>query len=182
MILFAFALESGTTHFTRSEVYQAQPFPTVPPPQATFERPFTQESPSSSDFGNLDGVQSAPLSTISGTKSTAAALLAVGAVWATGLGGFALWRGRRSKLSKLNLQSLPKPCDRAQLVAGAVLIVVVDLFLGLPAAYVIIAGGGVTPLAIAAEIFETIVVLPLNLVGLYFMGESGCISMGQSAQ
>lgn len=159
---------------------QAQPFSTVPPPQVTLESPFTHEPPPVSDFGTIGGSQEASFSPGGRMNATVAALGAVGAVWAAGLGSFALWRRREAKLTTLEVsQAPPKPCDQARLAAGAGLIVVVDLFLGLPAAYVIIAGAGVTPPAIAAEIFETVVVLPLNLVGLYLMGESGCISMGQ---
>jgi len=162
---------------------QAQPFSTVPPPQVTLVSPFTDGLPPEADFGTVAGSQEAFFSPGSRMRTAAVAFGAVGAVWAAGLGSFALWRRRESKLTKLEVSQAPsKPCDRTQLVAGAGLIVVVDLFLGLPAAYVIIAGGGVTPPAIAAEIFETVVVLPLNLVGLYLMGESGCISMGQSGQ
>ena len=159
-----------------------QPFPTVPPLQVTFESPFTQEPAPASTFGNLAVSQDSSLTSGSSIKTTAAAFAAVSAAWAGGLGAFALWRRRGAKLSKLVAsQASPKPCDRGQLVAGAGLIVSVDLFLGLPAAYVVIAGGGVTPAAIAAEVFETLVVLPLNLVGLYLMGESGCIQVGQPA-
>jgi hypothetical protein len=59
--------------------------------------------------------------------------------------------------------------DVAQAIAGAGLILATDLFIGLPCAYVIVATGGVTPPAIAAEALEVFVVLPANLFGLYLI-------------
>lgn len=161
----------------------SQPFSTVVPPHATLQSPFDQENPSQSVFGPVDMDEEALPSRASHTKTTAVALGAVAIAWAAGLSGFTLWRRRTPGVSKLGiLGSPPKPCDRAQLVAGAALILVVDLFLAIPAAYVIVAGGGVSPPAIAAEVLETVIVLPLNLVGLYLMGESGCVGMGQSVK
>jgi hypothetical protein len=57
------------------------------------------------------------------------------------------------------------------IVAGALLILLTDLFIGLPLAYVIIVTGGATPPALTAEVLETIVVLPINLFGLYLISK-----------
>jgi len=52
------------------------------------------------------------------------------------------------------------------MIAGALLIILTDLFVGLPAVAVIILTGGVSPPAIAAEALETFVVLPINILGI----------------
>jgi RHS repeat-associated protein len=62
--------------------------------------------------------------------------------------------------------------NTGQLIAGAVLIVVTDLFVGLPAALVIVATGGVTPPAVAAEALELLVVLPINILGIYLIADA----------
>jgi hypothetical protein len=59
-----------------------------------------------------------------------------------------------------------------QAIAGATLILVVDLFIGLPCAYIIVVTGGVSPPAIAAEAVEVFVVLPANALGLYLIYDS----------
>ena len=88
-----------------------------------------------------------------------------------------------------NDETLPSPNDVAQddiknqgiqahkdktgqKVAGAVLILVTDLFVGLPAAAVIISTGGVTPPAVAAEALEIFVVLPINILGIYLIADA----------
>jgi hypothetical protein len=57
------------------------------------------------------------------------------------------------------------------IVGGALLIVFTDFFVGLPAAGVIIGSGGVTPPAVAAEALETLVVLPVNVFGIYLISK-----------
>jgi hypothetical protein len=57
----------------------------------------------------------------------------------------------------------------AQAILGAGLILVTDLFVGLPCAYVIGVSGGVSPPALAAEALEVFVVLPVNLMGIYLI-------------
>ncbi|HXD11782.1 MAG TPA: hypothetical protein VN653_17080, partial [Anaerolineales bacterium] len=57
------------------------------------------------------------------------------------------------------------------IIGGALLIVFTDLFVGLPAIAVIIITGGVTPPAIAAEVLETVVVLPVNILGIYLIAK-----------
>jgi len=66
-------------------------------------------------------------------------------------------------------------CQTGKMIAGALLIVFTDIFLGLPLAYVSISSGGVTPLAVAAEILETVVVLPVNIFGIYLIASSDCV-------
>ena len=72
-------------------------------------------------------------------------------------------------------KTLAKPCNTGQALAGAGLIAAVDLTIGLGGFYVIVATGGVSPAAIAAEALEVFVVLPLNIFGIYLMAESGCV-------
>jgi hypothetical protein len=55
------------------------------------------------------------------------------------------------------------------MVGGALLIIFTDFLVGLPAAAVIFLSGGVTPPAIAAEILETVVILPINIFGIYLI-------------
>ena len=55
------------------------------------------------------------------------------------------------------------------MLGGAILIVVTDLFVGIPAIVVIVLSGGLTPPAIAAEALETLVVLPINIFGIYLI-------------
>jgi hypothetical protein len=66
-------------------------------------------------------------------------------------------------------------CQTGKMIAGALLIAFTDIFLGLPLAYVSISSGGVTPLAVAAEILETVVVLPVNIFGIYLIASSDCV-------
>jgi len=54
-------------------------------------------------------------------------------------------------------------------VAGALLIILTDAAVGLPAAALIIGGGGITPPAILGEVLETFVVLPVTLFGIYLI-------------
>lgn len=70
---------------------------------------------------------------------------------------------------------LGNSCDQGQLLAGVALIVLVDLFVGVPAAYVIIVGGGVSPPALIAEALEILVVLPATIFGIVLIAESGCV-------
>jgi hypothetical protein len=89
---------------------------------------------------------------------------------------------QNSTINNLSQQSSPNSNDNKILnsnndkgdktgesVAGAFLILFTDLFVGLPAAYVIVVTGGVTPPAIAAEAIELLVVLPINALGIYLM-------------
>jgi hypothetical protein len=57
------------------------------------------------------------------------------------------------------------------IVGGALLIIFTDLFVGLPAFAIIVLSGGVTPPAIAAEVIETVVVLPVNIFGIYLIAQ-----------
>jgi len=54
-------------------------------------------------------------------------------------------------------------------VTGAILIYLDEVFIGFPALFVIIATGGVSPVAIAAEAIELLVWLPINLFGFYLI-------------
>jgi hypothetical protein len=49
----------------------------------------------------------------------------------------------------------------------------VDLFVGLPLFIVIISSGAVTPPAVAAEVLETLFVLPINFGGILWVSK-GC--------
>jgi hypothetical protein len=56
-----------------------------------------------------------------------------------------------------------------QQIAGALLIILTDLFVGLPCVAVIVLSGAGTPPAIAAEAIEIFVVLPANILGIYLI-------------
>jgi hypothetical protein len=56
-----------------------------------------------------------------------------------------------------------------QMIAGGLLIVFADLFVGIPAAAVIVMSGGATPPALAAELLEVGVVLPVTALGIYLI-------------
>ena len=60
-----------------------------------------------------------------------------------------------------------------QMVAGALLIIFTDLFVGLPLAAVTILTGVGTPPAVAAEVLEAVVVLPINIFGIYLIATAG---------
>lgn len=71
-------------------------------------------------------------------------------------------------------ESNPEMCadnPNGCMIAGALLIILTDLFVGLPAVAVIILTGGVSPPAIAAEALETFVVLPINILGIALIAE-----------
>jgi len=73
------------------------------------------------------------------------------------------------------LTALGNACDQGQLLSGVALIILVDLFVGVPAAYVIVVGGGVSPPALIAEALEVLVVLPATIFGIILIAESGCV-------
>jgi hypothetical protein len=54
---------------------------------------------------------------------------------------------------------------------GQFLLLLQIFLLLLPLAVVIVVTGGVTPTAIAAEMLETIFVLPVNIFGIYLINE-----------
>jgi hypothetical protein len=58
------------------------------------------------------------------------------------------------------------------------MIAVVDIFLGLPLGAVILIGGVFSPPAIAAEVLETAVILPINAGGIIWVA-NGCPKVGQ---
>jgi hypothetical protein len=76
---------------------------------------------------------------------------------------------------KKKQQSVTKECNQTQVLAGAVITILVDLFVGLPAAWLVISGAGVTPAAMAGEAIELLVVLPVTILGIYLVIDSGCV-------
>jgi hypothetical protein len=68
----------------------------------------------------------------------------------------------------------PEEPNLGEALAGGFVIVVSDLFIGIPGAYLTIVGGGLTPVAHAGEILD-LIALGGNIFGLYLIVDSGVV-------
>jgi len=68
----------------------------------------------------------------------------------------------------------PKEPSPGEALAGGFVIVVSDLFIGIPGVYLTVVGGGVTPIAHVGEILD-LIALGGNIFGLYLIVDSGVL-------